>query len=154
MEGEHFRMTDAASLVAWAASPLVVERWQRYNEQDMPRCGDATLLRHLRRLQRQAALLQASGLDAALAEDPPGCDALLSDICAVATWEAWPAVPLHSLGSGEVPLTSLRRGLLGCDDSVEGVVLWVLDSFRIALCRHRQAADRGDMSAHWAQHQH
>ncbi len=148
MSEAEFWQGDLAAVLAWCQQPAVLDRYAHELDAELPGCGDASLLGHLRALQRQLALLTGYGLDGAQHQDAQLTDALLSDLLAVATWQHWHDLPLQAAGNGELPLEGGRPGLLGQDPAEAGVLLLCFDN-RIAICRHRQADQRGDMSEHW-----
>jgi hypothetical protein len=148
VRAERYRGALADLINALSAGELL----QRFIDQltdELPRCGDADLLRHMRWLLVQARMLQAEGLEHRAALDRAALDALLCDLFAVATWLGWP-LPVSRDGDCELPLEPLPRGLLGADDCAQGVLVFQLpDDGGFALCRHRRADRVGDLSEHW-----
>jgi len=101
-EAEFYR-GDAAELLRWGSSDSVLQRYREYLEADLPSCGDARLIRLLRRLQQLLARLQVHGLENCASQDRAGCDALLTDIVAVATWQRWSDCPLQATVASNCP---------------------------------------------------
>jgi hypothetical protein len=67
-EAEFYR-GDAAELLRWGSSDSVLQRYREYLEADLPSCGDARLIRLLRRLQQLLARLQVHGLENCASQD-------------------------------------------------------------------------------------
>ncbi len=137
-----------ADLLTYATDAHTLELYAAYLTDEYAHTADAGLLRHIRRMQGFLGTLNSHGLEAACHINQLGIDALLTDICAVATWSHWKH-PLQKVAHDTVPLDIEQRGLLGSDDSVDGAMLFIIDAEHIAIVRHQDAATTANMQPHW-----
>lgn len=139
--------TDPAQLIEALGSEAVLRRYLAAQEAELPSLADRPLLAHLRRMGVLAGRALAGGITALAKADPAGADQLLTDVCAVATWQRW-ELPLERDAEAEVDLAGAQRGLLGADPGREGAELWVVDHARIALVRGRDSGDAAEWHPH------
>lgn len=145
MRCEVFR-TDPAALIACLGGESCLRRYLASQEAEAPALADRPLQAHLRRLNGLAIRALAVGFTDLATGDAAGADALLTDLFAVATWQAW-ELPVERQADAEVAVESLPRGLLGVDPGQEGAGLWLIDHGRVALARNRSVGE-----AAWTAH--
>ncbi len=145
MNCERFR-TDPAALVAALSDNVLLQRYLEAQQAELPSLADRQLTAFLRRMGVLAGQAMTVGLTVLARRDAAQADALLTELFAVATWHAW-ELPVERLGTAEVAIEGVPRGLLAADVSTDGAGLWVLDHATVALARLRQAGE-----ADWHEH--
>lgn len=138
MRCELYRV-DPPALIDALAAPALVRSYLADLAAEQAALADRQLAAHLRRMTALAARLLADGFPALARQDAAAADALLTDLCAVATWRGW-ALPLVRLDGDEASVDGLPRGLLGADPG-GGAGLWLLDHATLALARDRQPGE-------------
>ncbi len=129
---------DPVALIAALTAPERLAAHQLALAGELAGLADRQMIAHVRRMDRLASRALAEGFAALAADDRAGADALLSDLLALALWAGGGDLPLRRLGRIEVG-ADLPRGLLGADDSADGLAVWVLGGGRIATARLREA---------------
>jgi hypothetical protein len=146
MLAECYRV-DVADLIAALCSDDLMRAFQASIVQDIPSLADRSMLLHLRRMHTLASQVIGDGFDRLAERDRAAADALLTDLFAVATYHGW-QLPVQALGSFDLPLEGLPRGLLGADQTQHGALLVLTDVHTVALARSRVADDVADVSSH------
>lgn len=145
MRCETFR-TDPPALCVALGEPALLTRYLAAQEAELASLADRQMGAFVRRMAALANQALGVGLTVLAKRDLVQADALLTDLCAVATWQAW-ELPVQRLAELDVEIAGCQRGLLGADVAVDGAGLWLLDHATLALARQRQAGD-----ADWHQH--
>lgn len=138
---------DPPSLVAALTEPVLLARYQEQTAEEVRSLADRALLRHLKRMSTLASQVMAHGFETVARHDLEGADALLTELFSVATWHGW-ALPIEDLGTQDLPVEDLPRGLLAADATPDNARLWLLDGRTLALSRDRAAGEEADLEHH------